>query len=50
MLETGSIVTKLTQIFIIDLIYTQVVKERPEESVKSKQDTAEAINILRLGE
>lgn len=50
MLETGSIVTKLTQIFIIDLIYTQVVKERPEQSVKSKQDTAEAINILRLSE
>lgn len=50
MLETGSIVTKLTQIFIIDLIYTQVVKERPEQSVKSKQDTADAINILRLSE
>ena len=49
MLETGSIVTKLTQVFIIDLIYTQVVKERPETSVKNKQRTADAVNLLRLG-
>ena len=49
MLETGSIVTKLTQVFIIDLIYTQVVKERPEPSVKNKQRTADAVNLLRLG-
>ena len=47
-LETGSITTKLTQIFIIDLIYTQVVKDTMDLASAFKQRTTEAINILRL--
>ena len=49
-LETGSITTKLTQIFIIDLIYTQVVKQTMDLAAAFKQRTAEAINILRLND
>lgn len=48
-LETGSLTTKLTQIFIIDLIYTQVVKQTMDLAVAFKQKTTEAINILHLG-
>lgn len=47
-LETGSITTKLTQIFIIDLLYTQVVKDTMDLASAFKQRTTEAINILRL--
>ena len=46
--ETGAITTKLTQIFIIDLIYTQVVKQTMDLASVFKQRTTEAINILRL--
>ena len=46
--ETGAITTKLTQIFIIDLIYTQVVKQTMDLASAFKQRTTEAINILRL--
>lgn len=49
-LETGSITTKLTQIFIIDLIYTQVVKQTMDLAAAFKQRTTEAINILRLSD
>ena len=47
-LETGSITTKLTQIFIIDLLYTQVVKDTMDLASAFKQRTTEAINVLRL--
>lgn len=47
-LETGSITTKLTQIFIIDLLYTQIVKDTMDLASAFKQRTTEAINILRL--
>lgn len=47
-LETGSITTKLTQIFIVDLLYTQVVKDTMDLASAFKQRTTEAINILRL--
>ncbi len=46
MLETGSITTKLSQIFIIDLIYTQLVKQLPSRTVFFKHRTMEAINEL----
>lgn len=50
MLETSSITTKLTQIFIIDLIYTQIVKETIDLSASFKRKTSEAINMLRLAD
>lgn len=50
MLETSSITTKLTQIFIIDLIYTQIVKETIDLSSSFKRKTSEAINMLRLAD
>ena len=38
-LETGSISSKLAQFFIIDLVYTQVVKEKSAEVVERKIKT-----------
>lgn len=46
MLETGSITTKLSQIFIIDLIYTQLVKQLPNRTVFFKHRTMAAIDEL----
>ncbi len=48
LLETGAIPTKLTQIFIIDLIYTQVVKQTMNLAAAFRQRTAEAINFFRM--
>jgi DNA-binding MurR/RpiR family transcriptional regulator len=47
LLETGSISAKLAQFFIMDLIYTQVVKEMADVAAENKQKTALAINLLR---
>lgn len=44
-LETGSISSKLAQFFIIDLVYTQVVKERYAEVVERKIKTTDAIKL-----
>lgn len=45
-LETGSISSKLAQIFIIDLVYTQVVKEKFNESLERKLKTTNAIKLI----
>lgn len=42
-LETGSISSKLAQIFLLDLIYTQVVKEKSSEAIDRKIKTTDAI-------
>ena len=44
-LETGSISSKLAQFFIIDLVYTQVVKEKSDEVVERKINTNDAIKL-----
>lgn len=44
-LETGSISSKLAQFFVIDLVYTQVVKERYAEVVERKIKTTDAIKL-----
>lgn len=44
-LETGSISSKLAQFFIIDLVYTQVVKEKYAEVVERKIKTTDAIKL-----
>lgn len=44
-LETGSISSKLAQFFIIDLVYTQVVKEKSAEVVERKIKTTYAIKL-----
>lgn len=41
--ETGSLSTKTAQMFLIDLIYTQVVKLRFNESVNKKLKTTRAV-------
>jgi DNA-binding MurR/RpiR family transcriptional regulator len=46
LLETGSISSKLAQFFIIDLVYTQVVKEKFNESLERKVKTTNAIKLL----
>lgn len=45
-LETGSITTKLAQFFIMDLIYTQIVKAIPGRAAENKKKTAEATALL----
>lgn len=47
LLETGSISSKLAQIFLIDLIYTQVVKEKFNEAIDMKIKTTDAIKSLK---
>ncbi|WP_196599330.1 MurR/RpiR family transcriptional regulator [Pectinatus frisingensis] len=46
LLETGSIVVKMAQFFVMDLLYTQVVKEMDEKAVTNKQKTTKAIQLL----
>lgn len=46
-LETGSISSKLAQIFLLDLIYTQVVKEKSSEAIDRKIKTTNAIKSLK---
>lgn len=47
LLETGSISAKLAQFFIMDIIYTQVVKEMADIAAENKRKTALAIDLLR---
>ncbi len=47
LLETGSVSVKMAQIFILDLIYTQIVKNRAERAAESKRRTALAVAHLR---
>lgn len=46
-LETGSISSKLAQIFLLDLMYTQVVKEKSSEAIDRKIKTTNAIKSLK---
>ena len=46
-LETGSISSKLAQIFLLDLIYNQVVKEKSSEAIDLKIKTTNAIKSLK---
>lgn len=41
--ESGAVSSKLAQIFIIDLIYTQVVKEMNDDAISRKIKTTQAI-------
>lgn len=47
-LKGGTVPTKLTQIFIVDLIYTEVVKRTMDTASNFRQKTAEAINTVRM--
>lgn len=42
-LETGSVAAKMAQFFLIDLVYTQVVKMLPNEAIEKKIRTTEAV-------
>lgn len=46
LLETGSIAVKMAQSFVLDLLYTQVVKELGDRAIERKQKTAQA--FLRM--
>lgn len=50
LLETGSIMAKLAQFFVMDVLYTQVVKNMPKTALDNKKRTAEAVRILSGGE
>lgn len=45
--ETGSISSKLSQIFMLDLIYTEVIKEIFNEAIDKKLKTTGAIELYR---
>ncbi|MDU4911768.1 MurR/RpiR family transcriptional regulator [Clostridium baratii] len=45
--ETGSISSKLSQIFMLDLIYTEVIKEIFNEAIDKKLKTTGAIEFYR---
>lgn len=49
MLETGSISSKMAQFFMMDLVYTQAVKELAGGAVEKKIKTARAIQRLKAG-
>lgn len=44
--ETGSISSKIPQIFLLDLLYTEVIKEIFNEAVERKIKTTNAIEVL----
>ncbi|MDO5039540.1 MurR/RpiR family transcriptional regulator [Clostridium sp.] len=44
-LETGSISSKIPQIFLLDLVYTEVIKEMFNEAVERKVKTTNAIEV-----
>lgn len=46
-METGSISSKMAQFFLLDLIYTQVVKELAADAVEKKIKTTNAIRLLK---
>ncbi|MCC0687882.1 MULTISPECIES: MurR/RpiR family transcriptional regulator [unclassified Clostridioides] len=46
-LETGSVSSKLAQFFIIDLVYTQVVKELSNKAIERKIKTTNAIKLFK---
>lgn len=45
--ETGAISTKLAQMFLIDIIYTEIVKQKYSEALEIKMKTTQAINFLK---
>lgn len=45
--ETGSILSKLVQVFLIELIYAEVIKESYEESIDKKMRTTTALEDIR---
>lgn len=45
--ETGSILSKLVQVFLIELIYAEVIKESYEESIDKKMRTTTALEEIR---
>lgn len=47
LLETGSVSVKMAQSFILDLLYTQIVKQRADLAAENKQRTALAMRRLR---
>ncbi|MEG1001826.1 MurR/RpiR family transcriptional regulator [Clostridium sp.] len=45
--ETGSVSSKLPQIFLMDLVYTEVIKEMFNEALDKKLKTTRAIEVYR---
>lgn len=45
--ETGSILSKLVQVFLIELIYSEVIKDSYESSIENKVKTTEALEKFK---
>lgn len=46
--ETGSILSKLVQIFLMELIYSEVIKDNYENSIENKVKTTEALEKFKF--
>jgi len=47
-LETGSIASKMAQFFLVDLVYTEVLKNLPLSAMEKKIRTTEAVRQMKL--
>lgn len=47
-LETGSIASKMAQFFLVDLVYTEVLKSLPPSAMEKKIRTTEAVRQMKL--
>ena len=47
-LETGSIASKMAQFFLVDLVYTEVLKILPPSAMEKKIRTTEAVRQMKL--
>lgn len=45
--ETGSILSKLVQMFILELIYAEIIKENYDEAIEKKVTTTNAISTFK---
>lgn len=45
--ETSVVLSKFTQLFLVELIYAEVVKENYDEFIKNKEKTTSAIKYIR---
>ena len=46
-LETGSIASKIVQFFLVDLVYTEVLKILPPSAMEKKIRTTEAVQQIK---
>lgn len=46
--ETGTVLSKFTQLFLVELIYAEVIKENYEEFTQNKEKTTKALKCIKI--